>query len=324
MDESYLTIDISYVAYLNPNNTSHIPMDRIFVEQITDDTHSIAVIDKHRIFSAENPGQLATVFECSLTNPTVEDNAQIFYAMAPSIGADNVFADLKEPHRSCKLNSWSIVTKDRDINNLFQAVEPLKHSDRVDLYSTRHSITPEETVTSTSKSLFSLVAFSEKQNWKTGILQRCIDALVLPQYKSNAEVYSVIDEEYRKLLRFKYEIEYEGTPDIPNGVLVSFIRRVVSILGLQHSHDTTTFHEIPDSIDSYLDFFKKTIPFYKMEGSRKDRLSNILTLWSGAKIIEITDGGYKLEIEQNVLQGLSYMAPLLQRPKTLTILETPM
>lgn len=298
-------------------------MDRIFVELITDNTHSIAVIDKHRIFSAENPGQLATVFQCSLTNPTSEDNAQIFYAMAPSIGADNIFADLKEPHRSCKLNSWSIVAKDRDITNLFQAVEPLKHSDRLDLYSKHHSITPDETVTSTSKSLFSLVAFSEKQNWKTGILQRCINSLVLPKHRNTPEVYSIIDEEYRKLLRFKYETEYEGTPDIVNGILVSFIRRIISILGLQHSHDTTTFYEISDSIDSYLEFFKKTIPFYKIDGSRKDRLSSILSLWSGAKIIEIP-GGYKLEIDPNVLQGLSYMAPLPQRPKTLTILETPM
>lgn len=298
-------------------------MNLIFVEQIADDTHRIAVIDKHRIFSAENPGQLATVFECSLTKPTAEDNAQIFFAMAPSIGADNIFADLKEPHRSRKLNTWSIVAKNRDINNLFQAVEPLKHSDRLELYSKRYSITPEETITSTSKSLLSLVAFAEKQDWKTGILQRCVDALVLPEHRNNPEVYSVIDEEYRRLLRFKYETEYEGTPDITNGVLVSFVRRVISLFGLKHSHDTTLFAEIPDSIDSYLEEFKKTIPFYKIEGSRKDRISSILTLWTGAAIVDC-EGCYKLEIEPNVSQALRYMAPLLKRPTTLAILETPM
>lgn len=311
------------MAYLNSNNISYLPMDRFFVEQIVDDIHRIAVIDRHRIFSAENPGQLATVFECSLTNPTAEDNSQIFFAMAPSIGADNIFADFKESYRSCKLNSWSIVAKNRDINNIFQAVEPFKHSDRLELYSKRHSITPKETIISSSKSLFSLVAFAEKQDWKTGILQRCIDALVLPEYRNNPEVYSLIDEEYRRLLRFKYETEYEGTPDIINGVLVLFVRRLISLLGLKHSHDTTPFNDIPDSIDCYLEYFSKTIPFYKIQESRKDQISSILTLWTGATIVDC-EGCYKLEIEHNVCKALRYMAPLLKRPTTLKILETPM
>lgn len=298
-------------------------MDRIFVEQATNDTYNIAAIDKHRIFSAQNPGNLATVFKCSLTHPTPEDNAQIFYALAPSIEADNIFVDLKEPHRSHRLNKWNIGIKDRDINNLFQAVEPLKRSDRLQLYSIRHSVTPAESVTSSSPSLFSLVAFAEAQNWKTGILQRCIDSLVLPQYRNNAEVYSIIDEEYRKLMRFKYETEFNGIPPIINGVLISFIQRVVLSLGLKNSHDTTFFATIPDSIESYLKYLKKTIPFYQIEGSLKDRLSSVFTLWSGSKIVDC-EGGYKLEVDPNIIQGLNYLAPLLQRPTFLSILDTPM
>ena len=295
-------------------------MDRIFFEEEDNEVLRVAAYDTQRVFQAENPGHLASVFECSLKDLTMQDNAQIFYAMAPSIGADDIFADLKSPYRSCKLNSWNITIKDKDVNNLFQAVEPMKHEDRVLLYSNRHSITPTETIISDSASLMSLVAFSQAQQWKTGILQRCIDALVLPNYRCKAEVYAIIDEEYRRLMRFKYETEFPGTPKFPNGVLIDFIRRIVSILGLKNSRDTTTFKEIPDVIDEYLEFFKKVIPFHDIKAPRKERLSSIFTLWCGSKIVT-SEGGFQLEIDSCVTQGLSYMSQLLEKPKKLAILE---
>lgn len=300
-------------------------MDRIFVEQEIEGTLRIAAIDKHRIFNAQNPGDLATVFECSSTDPTPEDCAEIFYALAPSIGADDIFVDIKEHRRSCKLNVWSIGIKDRDINNLFMAVTPLNHDDRIKLYTTKYSITPDNTITSNSISLFSLVAFSDTQSWKTGILQRCFDSLVLPKFRNNPSVYSLCDEQYRKIMRFKYETETEtmGTPSIVNGILISFIRRITEMIELKHSRDTTIFFEIPNEIDPYLKFFEKDIPPHLLKESLQDRLSNVLSLWVGSTVMKC-ENGYRLELDCDVTEALGYMAPLLIKPKQLAILETPM
>jgi hypothetical protein len=297
-------------------------MECIFVEQEIGDTYRIAAIDRHRIFSASNPGNLATVFECSLHNPKPEDKAEIFHALATLIQADNLFVDLKDSHRSWKLNYWTVVPKDPNETNLFLAVEPLNRSTRLELYSKRHEIAPQETITSTSKSLFSIVAFSEKSTWKTGILQRCVDCLVVSDAQRNAQVYSVIDEEYRRIMRFKYETEHADPKIIPDGILISVMKRMLSILGLKNSHDSTVFSEIPESIDTYLNYFMKACPSYKKEGSLKECLSKILTLWSGAKIVDY-EGGYQLEVESSIIEGLGYMAPLLSRPVILEILETP-
>jgi hypothetical protein len=298
-------------------------MDRFFIEDKTDDLYKIAVIDRERIFSAQNPGLLGTVFECSSFNPRREDDAQIFYAMAPSIDGLNLFIDMIDSYRSRKLNTWSIVTKNSDINNLFLAMEPLNRDHRCKLYATQHSITPTETVTATSNSLFSLVALAETQIWKTGILQRCIDCLVFLENRGRGEVYAVIDEEYRRLLRFKYETEYKGPLDTEDEIIIELVRKIIRCLGLKNSHDSTFFSEIPDEIDRYLIILSTRFPILSQTGSIKDRLTSLLSLWSGANIKEC-EGGYTLEVESNVLEALNYMQPLLEHPDILEILETPM
>lgn len=298
-------------------------MDTVFVEEHSGDTYRIAVIDRDRIFSAQNPGELATIFESSRANPSREDDAQIFYALASSIGAEDVFADLNETYRSHKLNTWSIGVKDRDVNNLFLAVKPIDRAQRLELYSQRHSITPIESVTSESDSLFTLVAFAEKQTWKTGILQRCVDCLVKQEHRGKPEVYSVIDEEYRRLMRFKLETEIDRSIDPGITARLLFIRRVVQLLGLKNTHDTTPFTTIPISVGDVLTILAKMIPSHTRKETVKDQLSDILTLWSGASVKEV-EGGFQLEVEPNILQGLEYMQPLLTRPEVLVVLDTPM
>lgn len=298
-------------------------MNRIFVEQVKDGLYCIAAIDTHRIFNAKDPGNLATIFECSQENPTREDDAQVFYAMAPSINGLDIFADCSEQQRSCKLNTWSIIIKDNDIANLFMAVKILERQDRLDLYAKKHSITPSQTIASTSKSLFSLVEFSKFQNWKTGILQECIDRLVFTQFRKNKQVYAVIDEEYRRLMRFKYETELKGPLNIKNDTLISSIHRIMSSLGLKNTRDTTIFPIIPDIIDHYLNIVIERLTAHKIEGSLRQKLSQIIFIWSGSNLIE-SEGGFKLELNPTVSEGLSYMQPLLYCPEMLTILETPM
>lgn len=298
-------------------------MDTAFIEETKDGVYRIAVIDRHRIFSALNPGTLATVFECSAVNPTREDDAQIFYTLAPIIGADDLLADLIESHRSQKLNSWSIATKNPDIDNLFLAVEPLTRMHRLELYSTRHSITPENGITSDSPSLFSLVAFADQKKWKSGILQECIDRLVDPRYRNNPQVYSVIDEQYRRLLRFKIETENVFIENNDIKIRVLFIQRLISLLGLKNSHDTTIFPTIPESVGNVVRGLLNLISTCETSESLVQQLSNILTKWSGAAVRKV-EGGYQLHIDETVAEGLTYMQPWLPRPKILAILETPM
>jgi hypothetical protein len=298
-------------------------MDRIFVEQELNNTLRIAVVDRYRIFNAQNPGQLATVFECSLSDPTDSDRAELYFAMAPSIGADKIFSDIKDTYRSAKLNVWSIAVKDSSTENIFSAVAPLSREDRLSIYSTKHSITPDDSITSTSKSLFSLLAFGEKQSWKTGLLQRCINCLVYPKFFNNPQVQSVIDEEYRRIMRFKYETETTGIPPIQDGVLVDFIRRITSLLELKHSRDTTVFSSIPSSISQYLDFFVRVIPSFNKYDSLQEGLSLVLSIWSGSQVVKC-DNCYKLELNATVTEALSYMIPLPVKPEKLALLDTPM
>lgn len=329
-------------------------MDRIFVEEEKDGLYRIAVIDKHRIFSAKDPGGLATVFEFSLDTPTHENDAQVFYVLAPSIGADDIFADFRETYHSQKLNNWSIVPKNRENTNLFLSVEPLTRTHRLDLYNQRHTITPNDTITSVSDSLFSLVSFADHQSWKTGILQRCIDHLVNPKYRSrivepdqaplqepttdrsigetaillrlcDPKVYSVIDEEYRRIMRYKLETEKENLDDIRKDEVlhIIFIRRIISLLGLKSSHDTTPFPAIPIAVFDLLNNLITRIPSYTKKCSDREQLSDILTLWSGASVKEV-ENGFQLQLNSTVTEGLTYMQPWLPMPQSLVILETPM
>jgi len=298
-------------------------MDTFFVEEIKGKKYKIAVIDKHRIFGAVDPGILATVFECSATNPTRKDDAEIFYALAPLIGADDLLADLTQQHRSQKLNSWSIATKNQEMDNLFLAVEPLTRNHRLELYSFRHSITPEHSITSCSNSLFSLVSFADQQKWKNGVLQECIDRLAKLEYRHNPQVYSVIDEQYRRIMRFKLETENVTLENNYLQVLILFIRRLVSLLGLKNSHDPTIFTINPTSIDHLIKDLINMIPVYTPRGSLKDQLSDILTMWSGSSIRESKEG-FRLHVDETVIEGLTYLQTFLPKPQNLVILNAPM
>jgi hypothetical protein len=297
--------------------------ERFFIEQEIDNTYRIAVIDIDRIYNSTNPGTLATVFECSLSNPSDNDRAEIYYALAPSIGADYIFADIKEKYRTCKLNNWSISIKDNSSDNIFSSLSPLDINHRIQLYSKQYSITPEQTITSASDSLFSLLDLSKQLSWKTGILQRCIDSLVYPQYRKNPKVYSCIDLQYRRVMRFKYETEFLGIPLISDGILVEFIRKITSSIGLKHSRDNTSFIIINDNVSHYINFIETTYPVFYIQGDIKDKLSYILCLWIGSTIIEINHS-YKLELNDDVTEALSYTTSLLVKPEKLVIIDAPM
>jgi len=295
-------------------------MDTIFIEEEVDKVLRIAVIDKHRIFNARNPGLLGAVFECSLENPTSQDRAEIFFALAPTINADDIFLDLTTKYKSCKLNTWSVVVKNSNSTNLFTAVSPIDREDRLKLYSTKHSITPSDTITVESKALIALVSFSEKLAWKTGILQRCINSLVHSDYFNDAYVHSIIDEHYRQVMRFKYETE---ASDVSSMILVVYIRQLTTELGIKHTRDTTSFSEIPISIENVLSNIRQIVPSLGTYNTLRDNLSAVLFLWIGSIVVECSDG-YQLELDPIVTKALSHMVSLLIRPDKLAILDTPM
>lgn len=293
-------------------------MKRIFIEEYHDNKYRLAAIDIDRIYNSDNPGNLANVFEFSISERSASYDAQIYYAMAPSIDALDIFADIKDLYRSCKLNTWSISVIDNNIANIFQTVKPLSYQDRINLYSECHSISPTEMIKSTSSSLMSFVLFSNNQKWKTGILQRVIDCIVKPECRGDPQVYAVIDEYYRKLLRFKFESE--GPTDSP---LFESIRLITKCLGLKHSHDDTLFYHIPKEIQGHIDLILNDNPGFKSypKGCLKDKLSAIFYVWSGSYITEC-EAGYTLKVEPDIILGLSYMQPLLLKPQSVIIIDS--
>ena len=298
-------------------------MERFFLEEVDTQGVLIAAIDRHRIFQAENPGLLATPFHYS-TDPTREDDAQLFYALGQSIGADQFFIDLTSSHRSHKLNVWSIGIVDKSEANIFKALTPLDHQQRLKLYGSKRSITPLDPLDPPSNdanmlSVSDLVQLSEQSQWKTGLLQRCIDALVKKPHRGKAEVYAIIDRHYRQLIRYKVETEEIALG--PNTSLLLIIRGITSNLSLKDSHDTKVFSTIPKIVDHLL------FPFFRMIGrtapaSLLERLSQTLTLWSGARVIKV-DNGFQVEVDKDISRALDWMQPWLHRPKSLLILETP-
>jgi hypothetical protein len=292
-------------------------MDRVFIEEEIDGQYRIAAIDRQRIFAAEEPGRLATVFECSLTEPSISDRAQIFYALGQEIGATDWEADLQNKHRSTKLNHWSIQQQNSEADCIFFAVRPLTDNDRVHLYSTKHSITPTQTVTVESSSLFSLVALSEQQKWKTGVLQRCIDCLVKPEYRGRVEVYATIDKHYRHLMRFQLE-----TQDVIQFPLLDLIKQLTQSLGLVHTHDSTPFVSISDSSVELIRKAIQLIPTFDLSGSLIEQLGQLLARWSGARLV-CHDDRYQIDVDADINRGRNYLDLMLPKPESLLILETP-
>ena len=271
----------------------------VFLDNIVDDKYQIAALSTQRIFASDNPGALSHVFECSLTNPTLEDRGQIFYALGSAIGA----LDLD---RQGPLNTWSIAVKDPNSTNFFDALRPLNYEDRVALYSTRHTVTCDRTVSVTSDSLFALVALNEHEAWKNGILQRIIDSLVKPEFRGKPEVYALIDQEFFNVLRFLHETRYPDTMNrITNGREVKEFLSVVRPV-LRNTHDAT---QVVLSTEDDMKF------------------AQIVFDWSGSQLTTSPDYGcniYWLKPSEDVVKALSYIDTLPPRPAHLEILDAPL
>lgn len=288
-------------------------MQSAFFEEIANNIRSIAYFDIDKIYKSNNPGNLANIYSCSLTNPTPEDCSQLFYSMAPMIDADKYLLDLKDEFRTDVLNYWSRKATTTSISSLTL-------EDKIELYSTVHPITPDQKITITGESILNLLNLIPAQNWKNGILQRCIDFLVSPQYRGNSKVYAIIDQNYRRIMRFKCETEMLPM-DKP--ILVKIINKITAILGLKHSHDTAIFNNIPYTVNKYCESFSQHTVNKITSASLMDYVSKILTIWSGSKIIQVT-GGYQLQVEPDILEGVSYMNNYLPKPRQITLLESPL
>ena len=293
-------------------------MDSFFVENTTDDKYQIAFVDRNRIFNAEHPETIATYYECSKDSPSSHDDAQIFYTLAPSIGGLNIFSDLFNINRSAKLNTWSIKSNG---NNLFSVVQ-LNYEQRCELYSIKHSITPDNIE---EDPLNSLLDFSKRQqSWKTGVLQKCIDCLLQLRERGNSKICALLDINYNKVMRFKYETEGDINNPIEDSGMFRLIRKITSGLGLKHTRDIALFKEIPDTILFELNYIKTQIP--KLSNNNDtvvETLSKLFTLWCGSKLVSTNDG-YQLEPDDNITTCLSYMQPLLPYPKYLEIIDASM
>lgn len=293
-------------------------MDSFFVENITDDKYQIALIDRNRIFNADHPETITTYYECSKDSPSIHDDAQIFYTLAPSIKGLNIFSDLFNINRSPKLNTWSINSNG---DNIFSIVQ-LNYEQRCKLYSTKHSITPDNIE---EDPLDSLINFSKRQqSWKTGVLQKCIDCLLQLHVRGNPKICALLDINYNKVMRFKYETEGNINNPINDFGMFRIIRKITSYLGLKHTRDITVFKEIPDTISFDLNYIKTEVP--KLSNNNDtvvETLSKLFMLWCGSKLIS-TDDGYRLELDNDVTTCLNSMQPLLPYPKYLEIIEAAM
>lgn len=280
-------------------------MSKIFVEKISHENneYSIAYIDTHKIYSAENPGKLAEPFNTTITNRKVQDDAQIFYALAPKIKADDFFSKGLP-----NLNKWFRVIKDRDVPNIWDTTRRPTANELIELYSTYHDISQDETHSSDSESLMTFVVFAETLTWKTGILQRCIDCLLLPKYRSKAISCYMVDKYYYRLMRYKLETEQ---PEHPN---VLAIHKILKILKLKSTHDTTKFRV--SAIPKTSEYVEELCNEFNIALTNPyENIKNLFFVWSGGLIEHINVDNFKIAVDPNITLALSYMQPMLQVPK---------
>lgn len=280
-------------------------MSKIFVEKISSENneYSIALIDTCKIHNAQNPGKIAQPFTTNITDRKIVDDAQIFYALAPKIKADDFFY-IGLPN----LNKWSRIIANRDVPNIWDVTRKPTANELIELYSKHHDISQGETHTSDNESLMTLVVFSETFTWKTGILQRCIDCLLLPQHRCKAISYYMVDKYYYQLMRYKLETEY---PDHPN---VMLMHKILNILKLKSTHDTTVFelssgNDLSEYIEELCYEFK--IP---VKGTCEN-IKNLFKFWSNAEIVEVDFNTFRIVLDSNICLALLYMQPMLQAPK---------
>lgn len=286
--------------------------DIIFLEKIENGEVKLAAVNKNRIWDSENPGNLASVYTWEKTE---ESDAQVFYVLGKVIGADDFYVDLTEKHRTPKLNNWSIILDgNNNSNSLFEQLRPLTYQELVKLYSKRHDITPQELVNESKESGFLNLVKNKNLEYKTGILQRCFDCILKPQYRGNAEIYALMDQNYRKVMRFKVETEDKNNKN----VITLFIRKLLNELGLKHSQDPTPFtFEENNYVDNLIENINKPIS----NGTSIEKLSSILYYWSGSKITSLNDDKYQLEMDSDIEKCLSCCNPLLSKPDKLHILD---
>lgn len=289
------------------------------MEKFQDDQYQIAAIDKSRIFKAQNPGELATVYSCSASNPTVAQDAQIFYALAPQIQANNYFTDLLDQHCSVQLNNWSIQVNDTKSTNLFSMLQIMNLEQRMQLYSTNHSITPADNGDVRADGISIFVVMSQKLNWKTGIVQRCIDRLVKLEHRNNPQVYATMDIKYRYIMRCKLENEHTAPQDPRILSILAKLYALTHMLGLKNSQDTSLFTLISEArgiINELCKDFR-----INTTGSDINKLTAITHAWHGGKVAWIGDK-YQIVMDPLVLAGLGYTQPWLFCPERLDILDT--
>lgn len=295
-------------------------MDTIFIEEFSDDKYKLAVIDRELIFSSNDPGALSNIIECSISNPTREDDAQVFYSLVPIIKGSDFFTDFRERRKSHRLNHWSIgINKDSD--NIFERFKPCTKEEYVTIYSKRGSITP-EFKDCKAKSIADLFSHTrEEQLWKNNVLQECLDRLLKHEFRKNPQIYELVDSNYFLLMRFKLETESDKMVS-ENSTLhacVLFMKRICNTLGIEHTHDTKSFTEIPKSINHLIDFIAQHIPI-DTSLPLQNKLSMLFTLWSGSKI-EPTQDGYNVIVNKDVIKALSYMQKFLTRPTSLILFD---
>jgi hypothetical protein len=282
-------------------------MDTIFFDMEDDEYYKLAVLDVKNVFGMTDPGVLAIPFVCSKKFPKKEDDHKIFSMLAPSIKANDFFCDLEDFYKTQKLNAWSM--------DFFSVLD---YEKRVELYSVRHSITP--TTEEIMKDQLSLLKTFGKNlfdknlfYWKNGILQRCIDSLVLLEYRGNPEMYATIDIEYRKIMRFKVETENIELNDPKTEILRILINKIVGIIGIRNTHDETSimkkfvgesvFSNANEILENYIDKIETIFPKMKKDGNIIQKISNIFYMWSGSKINDLN----VIEVDPMVKKGLAFM-----------------
>lgn len=296
----------------------------VYAERIVDDCYQLTVLDPNKIMSSENPGNLSIVFNCSATHRSRHDDAQIFYTLAPAIHGTEYCRDLATGI-SAALNQWQIAIIDGEQPNIFDTVRPLTFDDRLALYQQRYDITQTTATDCTSASLFSLVALSKNQEWKNGILQRCVDCLVKPEFRGNPRVTAVIDENYCRLMRYILETEQ---PDFMDATY--YFRMITSTLGLKNSHDSKIFTLNKDRCEKISNLLKIILDdelfanqqYLRSLSSVILQLDTLFEMWSGANVRHLRNNKYRLVVTPLVSEGLSYLLPYCPRPAKVIILDS--
>lgn len=276
-------------------------MDAFFVETITNKTYRLAMVDRLNIFNSLNPGRLANVLDCSNDNPSVEDREQIFFTLAPNINGLDCYHDLFNKNHTCRLNIWTLFI----VNG---TVFPLNREISILLYGKQHSITP------TEEELASPIYLNTPNNfqlWKTGLMQRCFFCLLRPEYFNNPKICSLLDEFYRKIMRFKIEIESKNNEE---DKIMECFRKILFSLGLKNSRDTSLIEEISNNTNILCRDFCKLINREELS------LTQIFELWSGSSLVQVSNQ-YKLVLNPDITEVLNCMVPLLVIPKSLILLE---